>query len=255
VLVAVALVAVALLAASCRPESHAGRPQVTIGAAANLTEIAPVLGSEFEGQTGIHPTFSFASTAQLASQIENGAPFDVYLAADAAHVDGLDRKSLLVSGSSAIYVNGILALWVPSKTDTIRRVEDLTRPEVRVIAMAKPELAPYGEAALEALRHAGVWNAVESKIVYAENVNAAKQYGTSRNADAVFVAYSLVLKESGAVIQVAESEHQPIAQKLGILRASGHIPEAREFVEFVLHGKGRDIFESHGYRPPALVAK
>jgi len=248
-------IALALLAASCRPESSAGQRQITIAAAANLTEVAQVLGHEFEAETGIHPTFSFASTAQLTSQIENGAPFDVFLAADAAHVDALDGKSLLVSGSSAIYANGILALWVPSKTDVIRRMEDLARPEVQVIAIAKPELAPYGEAAIEALHHAGVWNAVQSKIVYAENVNAAKQYGTSGNADAVFVAYSLVLKESGAVIQLAESDHQPIAQKLGILKASPHIPDARKFVEFALHGKGREVFQSHGYRPPALVAK
>jgi molybdate transport system substrate-binding protein len=249
------LIAVALLAVSCRPESNAGRRQITVAAAANLTEVAQVLGREFEAQTGIHPTFSFASTAQLTSQIENGAPFDVFLAADAAHVDELDRKSLLVSGSSAIYANGILALWVPSKTGVIRRVEDLARPEAQVIAIAKPELAPYGAAAIEALQHAGVWNAVESKIVYAENVNAAKQYGTSGNADAVFVAYSLVLKESGAVIQLAESEHQPIAQKLGILNASPHIADARKFSDFALRGKGRDVFQSNGYRLPVLVTR
>jgi len=249
------LLILALLAASCRPESDAGHPGITIAAAANLTEVAQVLGREFEAETRIHPTFSFASTAQLTSQIENGAPFDVFLAADAAHVDELDRKSLLVAGSSAIYASGILALWVPSRTDVIRRMEDLARPEVQVIAMAKPELAPYGQAAVESLHHAGLWDAVQSKIVYAENVNAAKQYGTSRNADAVFVAYSLVLKESGTVIQIGETEHQPIAQKLGIVSTSTNLPGARKFVEFALHGKGRDVFRNNGYRLPALAAK
>jgi molybdate transport system substrate-binding protein len=170
------------------------------------------------------------------------------------HVDELDRKGVLAAGSSAIYANGILAMWAPSKTG-VRRVEDLTLPEVRVVALAKPELAPYGQAAVETLQHAGVWSAVEPKVVYAENVNAAKQYGTSGNADAVFVAYSLVLKESGTVIQIPESAHQPIAQKLGIVKASAHLAEARRFVDFTLRGKGRGVLESHGYRTPAPAAK
>jgi molybdate transport system substrate-binding protein len=244
-------IALALFTVACHSESSAGGKEIAVAAAANLTEVAQILGQEFQAETGIHATFSFASTAQLTSQIENGAPFDVFLAADSTHVDELDQRALLDTGSGTVYADGILALWVPSKTSAIRRVEDLALPEVRVISLAKPELAPYGQAAVETLRQAGVWDAVESKIVYAENVNAAKQYGTSGNADAVFVAYSLVLKETGTVIQIPESAHRPIAQKLGIVKASAHQAEARRFVDFTLRGKGRAMLESHGYRIPA----
>src|SRR5580704_12920807 len=87
--------------------------EITVAAAANLTEVAQTLGSEFEAQTKIHPVFSFGSTAQLTTQIENSAPFDVFLAADAEHIDKLDAAHLLAPGSGAIYAVGVLALWIP----------------------------------------------------------------------------------------------------------------------------------------------
>ena len=129
------------------------KPEIVVAAAANLTEAFRALGPIFEAETGVHPVFSFASTAQLAQQIEYAAPFDVFAAADSLHVDQLDRKGLLVAGTRAVYAQGILALWIPPGAKaSVKRMEDLTVPEVRVIAMAKPELAPYGEAAVAALK-------------------------------------------------------------------------------------------------------
>ena len=241
-------VAFALVATSCHRDS--GPRQITVAAAANLSETAQSLGSQFEAQTGIKPVFSFASTAQLTTQIENAAPFDVFLSADGQHVDQLDQKGLLAPGTPAPYAIGVLALWIPSPGSAIHRVEDLVSPEVHTIAVAKPELAPYGQAAVDALHRAGIWDQVNAKIVYAENISMAKQYGVSKNADAVFTAYSLVLKESGLVLQVSESLHQPIVQKLGILVSSTHKTEAKKFTDFVLHGKGRDVLTSFGYRTP-----
>ena len=124
--------------------------------------------------------------------------------------------------------------------------------EVKVIALAKPELAPYGQAARESLQKLGIWNKVESRVVYADNISMAKQYGTSGNADArLLTAYSLVLKEPGKVIQVSEQLHTPIDQALGIVAASKHQDAARLFVDFLLTGKGREILHSSGYRIPA----
>jgi molybdate transport system substrate-binding protein len=205
----------------------------------------------FEAATGIHAVFSFGSTAQLTQQIENGAPFDVFLAADAEHVQELDRKGALSPRSRAAYANGVLALWVPSAATPVNRIEDLTLPQVRVIAVAKPELAPYGAATMEALRAAGILDRVNAKIVYSDNISMAKQYGTSGNADAVFTAYSLVLKESGKVIRIDEKLHRPITQELGVIAASPHKAEAGKFTDFVLHGDGRAILSESGYRPSA----
>jgi molybdate transport system substrate-binding protein len=228
--------------------------EVTVAAAANLSEVFQVVGTQFESATGIHPVFSFASTAQLALQIENGAPYDVYAAADVEHVDQLEKKGLLLPRSRAVYATGILALWIPpGSTAKIDGPDGLVQPAVKVIALAKPELAPYGLAARETLQNLGIWDRVQTKVVYADNINMAKQYGTSGNADAVFTAYSLVLKEAGKVIKVDEKLHNPIDQALGIVAASKHPDTAQQFVDFLLKGRGRDILGNSGYRLP--VAK
>jgi molybdate transport system substrate-binding protein len=225
------------------------RAELTVAAAANLTAVFQRIGPQFEAQTGIHPVFSFASTAQLARQIENAAPFDVFAAADAVHVDELDRQGFLVPGTRAVYTTGILALWIPPQSSAaITSTEELTSPGVRVIAVANPELAPYGQAAIETLQRLNILAAVKSKIVYAENINMAKQYGTSNNADAVFTAYSLVLHEGGRVIQVDEKLHRPIVQELGIIAKSPRQDAARKFVQFLLTGTGRSVLLNSGYR-------
>jgi molybdate transport system substrate-binding protein len=238
-------VALATIACSREPAVHT---TLAVAAAANLTAALQAAGPKFEAATGIHPAFSFASTAQLAQQIENAAPFDVFLAADAAHAGELEQRHLLAPGTRAVYAVGVLALWLPPGSPAaVSRIEDLVSPSVRTIAMAKPELAPYGEAAVESLKAAGVWPQVEGKIVYAENIAMARQYGSSGNTDATFTAYSLVLHDPGKIIQVDEKLHQPIAQELGILASSQHQAEARKFTAFFLSGGGRDILREYGY--------
>ena len=236
--------------AACRQQPPA-KAEVTVGAAANLTDVFQRIGPRFEAQTGIHPVFSFASTAQLARQIENSAPFDVFTAADSEHIDELDRKGFLMPGSRAIYVQGILALWIPPGSKAaVSRLEDLASPEVRSIAVAKPELAPYGQAAVDALQHLGIWEKVREKIVYAENIRMAKQYGASNNTDAVFTAYSLVLNEGGRIIRVDRTLHKPLSQELGIVAKAKNPDAARKFVAFLLVGEGRDILSRSGYEAP-----
>ncbi len=228
---------------------NAPKPEITVAAAANLTEVAQTLGAEFEAQTKIHPVFSFASTAVLTTQIENSAPFDVFLSADAEHIDKLDREGLLAPGSNAVYAVGVLALWIPpSSMAHIGKIEDLKSRDVSVIALANPKLAPYGAAAVETLQHLGLWDRVKDKIVYAENISMAKEYGTSKNADAVFTAYSLVLKEAGKVIQVDETLHRPIVQKLGIVTHSQHRDSAQSFTRFLTNGAGRAVLTRYGYK-------
>lgn len=229
----------------CNSGRLGAKPEITVAAAANLADIFEHLGPRFEADTGIHPIFSFASTAQLTRQIENSAPFDVFTAADSEHVARLERRGLLVPGSRAVYARGVLALWIPE--GGIERVEDLTLPSVRAIAIAKPELAPYGQAALDALQKLGLWETVKPKVVYAENISMAKQYGKSNNAGAVFTAYSLVLHESGKIIRIDETLHKPIEQELGIIAKSGHQPDAKKFVEYLLTGAGKSILTSYGY--------
>jgi len=244
----IAALAIGLASLAACSNKPAEPRSLVVGAAANLTEAAQALGSAFEAQSGVHVAFSFASTAQLTSQIENGAPFDVFLAADAQHVDQLDQKGLLAPGSDQQYALGVLALWLPDASSPVQKIEDLAGAGVRTIALAKPELAPYGKAAVDALKKAGVWDRVSAKIVYAENISMAKQFGSSKNADAVFTAYSLVYQESGRVVQVDRGLYSPIVQKMGVLVGAHDQGAAQKFAEFVLHGQGHGILANYGYR-------
>ena len=223
-----------------------------VAAAANLTQAFERVGARFESETGIHVALSFASTAQITQQAENGAPFDVIAAADTEHIEALERKGLLVPGSRAIYAQGVLALWIPpGSAAQVHSIADLTSDKVKVIALAKPKLAPYGAAAVAALKKAGLWDRVQSKVVYAENINMARQYGASGNADAVLTAYALVLNDKGAVMQVDAQLYPPIEQALGVLASSRKQSEARRFVEYVLRGNGRAVLAEFGYRQPS----
>ncbi len=222
-----------------------------VAAAANLTDSFQKVAARFETETGIHVTLSFASTAQLTQQAENGAPFDVIAAADTEHIDELEKKNLLAGGTRAVYTRGVLALWIPPTSKAhVKRLQDLTSAQVKVIAVAKPELAPYGAAAVAALKKAGVWDRVQPKIVYAENINMARQYGLSGNADAVLTAYALVLHEKGMVTQVDASLYPPIDQGLGVLAASHKQADAKRFAEYVVRGSGQKILAEYGYRKP-----
>ena len=221
------------------------KPVLRVAAASNLTAIAPRLGEAFEKLMGVRCVFSFGSTAQLARQIEQGAPFDVFAAADLVHVEELVGKGFLVRSTMAVYATGVLAVWFPKRAG--KRVEDVAGPGVRVIAMARPELAPYGAAARETLENLGLWRRVQARIVYAGSVSMAKQYGSTGNADAVFLPAALALRESG-VVMVAETLHKPIGQAVGVVAASGMKDAGGRFADFLSRGAGHALLVANGYR-------
>jgi len=228
----------------------AADPPLTVAAAANLTEVFEVVKQEFTRQTGIPVTLSFGSTQHLTQQIENGAPFDLFAAADREHIDKLKQEGLLAPSSDALYALGHLVLWCTTKPSPVHSLADLTNPAVRYVAIAKPETAPYGLAAQQALQAAGLWKALSPKIVYGENINLTRQYVSSGNADCGFVAKSLVIHETEGIMSVDEKLYQPIEQWLGIVRASQRQSRAARFKEFLLGPAGRAILEKNGYSVP-----
>lgn len=241
-------------ACSTRNEPHNATPpdEIIVAAAANLTDAFAELGERWTKKSGVRVRFSFGATADLAKQIENGAPFDVFAAADVEHVADLDRKNLLTHGTQKLYARGRLVLWIPlnehQRPAPIRRIEDITREDVARIAVAKPDVAPYGRAAVEALRALNLWPRVEPKIVYGQSVAQAKQYAATGNADAAFVPLALVMQEPAErIIEVNERLHQPINQALGIMRASGKQAAARSFADFVTGEEGQSILLRYGY--------
>jgi molybdate transport system substrate-binding protein len=225
--------------------------EITIGAAANLTDAFGEIGRRFTARTGVRVINSFGATADLAKQVENGAPFDVFASADVSHVDELARKGLLIDSTRAVYARGRLVLWLPPGSNLhVERVEDLAGASVSKIAIAKPDVAPYGQAAVESLRALNVWTQVEPKVVYGQSVAQAKQFAASGNADAAFIPRSLVKEGEGRAIEIEERLHAPIDQALGIVSASKKQDAATRFVEFVLSEEGQTVLKSFGYGAP-----
>ena len=225
--------------------------EIVVAAAANLTDAFEELGRRFTARTGVRVTCSFGATADLARQIENGAPFDVYAAADVSHVDALAEKGLLADGTRAVYARGRLVVWLPPWSNLqISRVEDLAGAGVSKVAVAKPDVAPYGQAAVESLRALNVWQQLGPKVVYAQSVAQARQWAASGNADAAFLPRSLVKEGEGRTIEVDERLHAPIYQGIAVVRASERPDAARHFVEFVLSEEGQSVLKSFGYEAP-----
>lgn len=246
-----------LIAASCRPgppkTGQTDSEGLIVAAASNLTDAFAELGPRFTSKTGIRVVFSFGATADLAKQIENGAPFDVFAAADTEHVEQLEAKGLLEPGTRALYARGRLVMWLPPGSNLrAERIQDITAKAFERIAIAKPDVAPYGRAAVESLRALGIWNGIEKKVIYAQNVSQAKQYAATGNAEVAFIPLALVKPGEGSYFELSEDSHRPIDQALGIIKDSTKPAAARQFVDFLLSPEGQELLTKKGYsKPPA----
>jgi molybdate transport system substrate-binding protein len=142
-----------------------------------------------------------------------------------------------------------LVIWVPAGSKIrLERVEDLASTTIERVAIAKPDIAPYGQAAVETLRALNVWPAIEPKVVYGMNVSQVKQFVSSGNAEVGFLPRSLVQDGQGTYLEVDEKFHQPLNQALGVVHASPRQELARRFTDFVLGPEGQQILQKHGYR-------
>ncbi|MGH9882878.1 MAG: molybdate ABC transporter substrate-binding protein, partial [Pyrinomonadaceae bacterium] len=166
--------------------------QITLAAAADLTPAFEELGRDFEKQSKIKVIFSFGSSGMLAQQIANGAPMDLFAAANVSYVDDLEKKGLIIPDTKALYARGRITLWTLKDAPIkVEKLEDLTRPEVKRIAIANPDHAPYGMAAREALESAAIWDIVKPKLIYGDNIRQTLQFAQTGNVDVAIVALSL----------------------------------------------------------------
>jgi molybdate transport system substrate-binding protein len=229
--------------------------EINTAAASNLSDAFNELGKQFTARTGIRVVYSFGATADLAKQIEQGAPFDIFAAADSEHVENLNRLGLIVPGTMALYARGRLVLWTPTGSPIILHgIGEIRRADVEHIAIAKPDVAPYGRAAVEALRALDLWNDVESKVIYGQNVTQTKQYVTTGNAEVAFIPRSLIKEGEGRMIEVDERLHQPINQALAVIKASGKQEAARQFAQYVLSPEGQSLLGRYGYEKALTAA-
>lgn len=238
---------------SCRRASTVQEPPVTltVSAAADLTPAFEELGGLFEQETGTKVTFNFGSTGQLAQQIEQGAPVDLFAAANVSFVEALEQKNLIIPETKALYAQGRITVWTRSDNPMkLERLEDLARPEVEHIAIPNPEHAPYGVAAREALQSVGVWERVTSKLVFGENVRQTLQYAEAGNVDAAIVALSLSIQSKERWVLISEKLHKPLNQALAVIRTTQHEVEARRFANFINSPQGRTLMRKYGFILP-----
>ena len=229
---------------------------LTVSAASDLALALDQLGPLFTAETGVTVTVNLGSSGQLAQQIEQGAPVDVFFSANRRYVDELVEKGIVGPEDTALYGVGRITLW--TRADSGVRVEalsDLTDPAVKRIAIANPDHAPYGMAAREALQSAGLWDALQPKIVMAENVLQALQFAASGNADVALVARSLSVQGDGRWTLVPAELHQPIEQTLAVIASSAHAEWGRRFADFVNGPSGRPILDSYGFVLPDVATR
>lgn len=247
---AMLLLGLVLLFAACQSPASPP-PPLTVSAAADLVYAFSDLGQAFEQETGIPVVFNFGSTGQLAQQIEQGAPVDLFAAANVSFVEDLAQKGRVLPDTVARYGRGRITLWTRADSPLrIDSIDDLTQPAVRRIAIANPDHAPYGIAARQALQNAGLWNALQPRLILGENVRQTLQYAETGDVDVAIVALSLSLQEEGRWTLVPEALHAPIDQALAVVAGSRNEAAARAFAAYVNSPAGRAIMQRYGFVLP-----
>ena len=232
---------------ACRHTSNQTQ-EITVAAASDLTNAFEEIGREFETTNKIKVVFVFGSTGMLTRQIENGAPMDLFAAASVNYINEIEQKGLIVPGTKTIYARGRITLWTTATNPLkIESITDLVRPEVKRIAIANPDHAPYGLAAQQALQSAGVWETVKPKLVYADNIRQTLQYAETGNVDVAIVALSLSQQSKGQWTLIPGQLHQPIDQGLAVMKSTRNETAARAFAAFVNGSRGREILAKYGF--------
>ncbi len=204
---------------------------------AAASDLAPILSSYPDAR------FTFGSSGQLARQIQNGAPYDLFLSANRAYAEQLVAAGKAKREDLHPYATGRLAVW--SKSGRLKRLEDLFDPAVRQIAIANPAHAPYGQAARQALEKAGLWHRLAPKLVYAESVRQTVQFAESGNVDGTLTSWSLVHARGGVLVPA--EMHAPLTQ-YGVAIAGS--PAGRRLLAWLVGPEGQKRLQDGGLFPP-----
>lgn len=226
-----------------------------VAAAASLAPAFEELGLLFEEETGQRVVFSFGSTGLLAKQLEGGAPFDLFAAANVAFVDAVIAAGACDEQTKAAFAHGRLAIWSRDAARAPNALAQLADPVWRTIAIAQPEHAPYGRAAREALAAAGVLDAVEARLVFGANVRQTLQFAETGNADVALVSLSLVVvaregEPRGAWALVDDALHAPIEQALVVCDGGAQAEGGAAFARLIGSPRGREVMRRYGFALP-----
>jgi molybdate transport system substrate-binding protein len=235
-----------------------------VAAASDLSNAFKEIGPAFEHASGKKVAFSFGATGTLEKQIAEGAPFDVFAAANVSYADDAAKAGACLADTKKIYAQGHLVVWSKDPAMVPSSIEGLKDPKYAKIAIANPEHAPYGKAAQQALTKAGVWPGAKDRGVYGENVQQTLMFAQSGNADVAVVALSIAMAAGGKYVAVDTALHDPLDQAMIVCRGGeprgpggGRLNEARAFLDFVSSEPGRAIMRKYGFLLPgeSLPAK
>ena len=237
--------------------SYARAQAVKVAAAADLKFAMRELASQFEKQSGAKLDVTYGSSGNFLTQIQNGAPFDLFFSADSEYPKKLEAAGLTEPGALREYAVGHIVIWTPRDSE-INTAKDgwksLLDQRVKKIAIANPEHAPYGRAAVAAMKKAGIYEQIKDKLVYGENISQAAEFVQSGNAQVGLVALSLAISpamKNGNKWQIPADSHPQIKQTAVILKASKNKDAARRFLDFVSGPQGREILQRFGFTVPA----
>jgi molybdate transport system substrate-binding protein len=221
--------------------------ETRVAVAANFSAAAKEIAERFKEKTGHTALLSFASTGQLYAQMTQGAPFDVFLAADADRPEKAVAEGLAVPDSRFTYATGRLVLW-SADPNRIRDSSILKSGTFSKIAVANPKTAPYGAAALEVMKAMGIYEGLRPKIVEGENITQAYQFVATGNAELGFVALSQVIAtDKGSRWIVPADLYTTIAQDAVLLKRGENSDAAKAFVEFLKGPEANAVKEKYGY--------
>ncbi len=225
--------------------------ELSIAVASNFSEAIKEITKTYNQKTGISSTLSFGSTGKLYAQISNGAPYDIFLAADKLRPRLLEKEGLALPGSRFTYALGKLVLWSPvaGYVDSAGKV--LQKNKFRYLAMANPNLAPHGRAAKEVLQALNLWDSLSGKIAYGENIGQAFNFTQSTNSELGFIAYAQLksqkYKSAGSYWDIPQTLYTPIEQQAILLKEKA---EARSFLVFLQSTEAQKIITDYGYIIP-----
>jgi molybdate transport system substrate-binding protein len=234
-----------------------GAQQITVAAAADLQFAFQDVAARFQKDTGKNVKLIFGSSGNFFTQIQNGAPFDVFFSADIDYAKKLEAAGLTEPGTLYQYATGKIVLWVTndSKLDLGHGLGVLLDPSIRKIALANPEHAPYGRAAVAAMKHDNVYDKIASKFVLGENISQAASFVASGSADIGIVALSLALapamKQKGRYVEISADEYPPLEQAAVILKSSKQKEIARQFIDFLKTPHILELLRSYGFSVPS----
>lgn len=224
--------------------------ELIVAAAANLQYALEEVGAAFTKKTGIDLKTVLGASGKLTSQIENGAPFDVFLSADMDYPKRLFKDGL-TTAAPKVYAYGTLVLWTFKDIDLTAGVDGLKNEGIHAVAVANPKAAPYGRQAVNAMKRHNLYPGITSKLVYGESISQVNQFIVAKAADVGFTAKSIVvtknIQDKGKWIEVPAGDYEPIAHGVVILKRSHDLGAAAQFNDFLFSDEAKAILSHNGY--------